>query len=160
MKKVKVKIIFSQKGIIPESTIPKYATPGSSGCDIRSIEFLEIKPQEIKIVKTGIFLSIPEGYEIQVRSRSGLSSKGIIVLNSPGTIDSDYRGEIGVIIMNVSSEIFTINIGDRIAQMVCAEVIKIDFQSEDFQSKDFESYIDSKLGKTKRGRNGFGSTSI
>ena len=144
MKMVKVKIIFSQKG-----TIPEYATPGSSGCDIRSIEFLEIKPQEIKIVKTGIFLSIPKGYEIQIRSRSGLSSKGIIVLNSPGTIDSDYRGEIGIIIMNVSSETFTVNIGDRIAQMVCVEVIKIEFAPED-----------SRLGKTKRGTNGFGSTGV
>lgn len=155
MKKVKVKIIFSQKG-----TIPEYATPGSSGCDIRSIEFLEIKPQEIKIVKTGIFLSIPQGYEIQVRSRSGLSSKGIIVLNSPGTIDSDYRGEIGVIIMNVSSEIFTINIGDRIAQMVCAQVIQMNFHAEDFEEEHSKDNIESKLGKTQRSSNGFGSTGV
>jgi dUTP pyrophosphatase len=104
-------------------------------------------PGERKLIKTGLFLEIPEGYEAQVRPRSGLALKnGITVLNSPGTIDADYRGEIGVILINHSSEIFEINSGDRIAQLVFAKVEQAVW------------YETESLNETERGEGGFGST--
>ena len=137
--------------IINKSTngLPSYETSASAGLDIRAFieEKLTLSPGERKLIKTGLFLEIPEGYEAQVRPRSGLALKnGITVLNSPGTIDADYRGEIGVILINHSSEIFEINSGDRIAQLVFAKVEQaVWFETE-------------SLNETERGEGGFGST--
>ena len=129
--------------------LPSYETSASAGLDIRA--FIEEKctliPGERKLIKTGLFLEIPEGYEAQVRPRSGLALKnGITVLNSPGTIDADYRGEIGVILINHSAEIFEINSGDRIAQLVFAKVEQAVW------------YETESLNETERGEGGFGST--
>ena len=129
--------------------LPSYETSASAGLDIRAFieEKYTLNPGERKLIKTGLFLEIPEGYEAQVRSRSGLALKnGITVLNSPGTIDADYRGEIGVILINHSSEIFEINSGDRIAQLVFAKVEQAIW------------YETESLNETERGEGGFGST--
>lgn len=139
---MKVKII-NKSGF----DLPKYETKGSAGLDIKSIEKLTINPGERKLVKTGLFLEIPEGYEVQVRPRSGLAlKKGITVLNSPGTIDADYRGEVGVILINHSDESYDIIIGDRIAQMVFAKVEQADWLETE------------EMSETERGEGGFGST--
>jgi dUTP pyrophosphatase len=131
------------------NALPSYETSASAGLDIRAFieEKLTLSPGERKLIKTGLFLEIPEGYEAQVRPRSGLALKnGITVLNSPGTIDADYRGEIGVILINHSSENFEINSGDRIAQLVFAKVEQaVWFETE-------------SLNETERGHGGFGST--
>jgi dUTP pyrophosphatase len=129
--------------------LPSYETSASAGLDIRA--FIEgkctLNPGERKLIKTGLFLEIPEGFEAQVRPRSGLALKnGITVLNSPGTIDADYRGEIGVILINHSTEIFEINSGDRIAQLVFAKVEQAVW------------YETESLNETERGAGGFGST--
>ena len=129
--------------------LPKYATPSSAGLDLRAVLTSEItlEPLERKVVGTGIKIAIPEGYEAQVRPRSGLSAKhGITVLNSPGTIDADYRGEIGIILINLSSESYTLNPGERIAQLVFSKVEQVNW------------IIESDLDKTSRGQGGFGST--
>jgi dUTP pyrophosphatase len=131
------------------NTLPSYETSASAGLDIRAFieEKLTLSPGERKLIKTGLFLEIPEGYEAQVRPRSGLALKnGITVLNSPGTIDADYRGEIGVILINHSCEIFEINSGDRIAQLVFAKVEQAVW------------YETESLNETERGEGGFGST--
>ncbi len=128
---------------------PSYKTPGSSGMDIRANikQNIFIKPRETVVVPTGIFVEIPENFEIQVRPRSGLAFKsGITVLNTPGTIDSDYRGEIQVILINHSSSLFEIKDGDRIAQLVVSRVEKIDWHKVE------EPTV------TERGLGGFGST--
>lgn len=126
--------------------IPEYKTEGSSGMDLMSIEELVLSPMGTITVRTNLSVEIPDGYEIQIRSRSGLAVKhGVIVLNSPGTIDSDYRGEIKVILHNTGPEDFDVNIGERIAQMVLAKVEKM------------ELYED-KLSETERNHGGFGST--
>ena len=131
------------------NALPSYETSASAGLDIRAFieEKLTLSPGERKLIKTGLFLEIPEGYEAQVRPRSGLALKnGITVLNSPGTIDADYRGEIGVILINHSSENFEINSGDRIAQLIFAKVEQaVWFETE-------------SLNQTERGQGGFGST--
>lgn len=129
--------------------LPSYATPGSAGADIRA--FLEkaiiISPGDRKLIQTGVFVEIPDGYEIQVRPRSGLAIKhGITLLNSPGTIDSDYRGEIGVILYNAGREPFTVENGDRIAQLVLASVPRAVFSHSE------------SLTKTERASDGYGST--
>lgn len=129
--------------------LPTYATDLSAGVDLRAHlnEKLILKPFERALIKTGLFLEIPENYEAQVRPRSGLAlKKGITVLNSPGTIDSDYRGEIGVILINLSQENFEIESGDRIAQMVFAKCEQADWEPVDL------------LSETNRGEGGFGST--
>ncbi len=131
--------------------LPQYETQLAAGIDIRA--FLEndeiLAPLERKLIKTGLFLEIPDGFEAQVRPRSGLALKsGITVLNSPGTIDADYRGEIGVILCNVSNENFNIQSGDRIAQLVFATVVQADFSEINI------------LSETERGSGGFGSTGI
>ena len=129
--------------------LPKYATPSSAGLDLRAVLTSEItlEPLERKVVGTGIKIAIPEGYEAQVRPRSGLSAKyGITVLNSPGTIDADYRGEIGIILINLSSESYTLNPGERIAQLVFSKVEQVNW------------IIESDLDETSRGQGGFGST--
>lgn len=132
-------------------TVPVYKTAGAAGADICA--FLEepvvIKKGSRAIVPTGLFCAIPEGYEIQVRPRSGLAAKnGVTVLNTPGTIDSDYRGEICVILINLGDEDFTVNNGDRIAQLVVAPVTQGIFVKTD------------KLDETERGAGGFGSTGV
>jgi dUTP pyrophosphatase len=131
--------------------LPHYSTPTSAGMDLRANidEAISLKPLERTIVKTGIFMELPIGYEAQVRPRSGLAfKKGITVLNSPGTIDADYRGEVGVILVNLSSEEFVIEDGERIAQMVIAK---------HEQAKWVEVEI---LDASQRGAGGFGSTGV
>lgn len=134
-----------------QNPLPSYQTEDSAGMDIRaSLERpIILKPLERVVVKTGLFLEIPKGYEVQIRPRSGLAAKhGITVLNSPGTIDADYRGEIGVILVNLSNEAFTIENGERIAQMVFAKYEKITFEES------------TQLSDTERGAGGFGSTGV
>jgi dUTP pyrophosphatase len=131
------------------NALPSYETFASAGLDIRAFieEKLTLSPSERKLIKTGLFLEIPEGYEAQVRPRSGLALKnGITVLNSPGTIDADYRGEIKVILINLSKETHTIEDGERIAQIVFQQVEKAILQKVD------------SLEATQRGDGGFGHT--
>ena len=142
---VKLLIKKLHKNII----LPEYKTDGSSGMDLMANveQTVKILPGEIKIISTGIMVAIPEQYEIQIRPRSGLAAKnGISVLNTPGTIDSDYRGEIKVILINLGKDIFQINKNDRIAQMIVCPIIKVEL-------KEVES-----LPETARGEGGFGST--
>ena len=144
MKYINCKIINKSK-----NPLPKYQTHGSSAVDLFANlnESIILKSRERKLISTGIFLSIPVGYEAQVRPRSGLAVKhGITVLNSPGTIDSDYRGEIGVILINHSEEDFKISNGDRIAQLVLSRYNNITWQHVEI------------LDETDRGSGGFGST--
>jgi len=129
--------------------LPHYETEASAGMDLRAniSEVVTLKPLERTIVKTGLFIELPVGYEAQVRPRSGLAAKkGITVLNAPGTIDADYRGEIGVILVNLSNEEFTIENGERVAQMVIAKHEHISWEEVD------------TLEETTRGEGGFGST--
>ena len=141
MSKIKPNVLF--KG----PYVPEYATPGSSGVDLRSTEDVSIGPGERTIVPTGIFLEIPEGFEAQVRSRSGLAAKhGIAVLNSPGTIDQDYRGEIKAILVNHGNLEYSIKKGDRIAQLVFSPTLQVNLQQT------------NSLSETQRGEGGFGST--
>ena len=129
--------------------LPQYETTASAGMDVRANidEPLELAPLQRQLVKTGLFVEIPIGYEIQVRPRSGLAyKKGITVLNSPGTIDADYRGEIGVLLVNLSSETFVVNDGERIAQLVIAAHEQAEWQEVD------------ELEESNRGQGGFGST--
>ncbi|MGN6533556.1 MAG: dUTP diphosphatase [Ginsengibacter sp.] len=144
MQHVEIKIVNTS-----ENQNPEYATSGSSGLDLRANlpEPVVLKPMERKMIPTGLFLEIPEGYEVQVRPRSGLALKhGITCLNSPGTIDSDYRGELKVILVNLSAESHAINNGDRIAQMIVAKVEKAMLMNV------------LKLESTRRGEGGFGHT--
>ena len=124
---VKLLIKKLQKNII----LPEYKTDGSSGMDLMANveQTVKILPGEKKIISTGIMVAIPEQYEIQIRPRSGLAAKnGISVLNTPGTIDSDYRGEIKVILINLGKDIFEINKNDRIAQMIVCPIIKVELK--------------------------------
>lgn len=130
---------------------PAYETSSSAGMDLRAsvAEPIILEPLQRTIVKTGLFLALPSGFEAQIRPRSGLAAKfGITVLNSPGTIDADYRGEIGVILANISDKNFTIKDGDRIAQMIIATYAHTKWEEVDV------------LDETKRGKGGFGSTGI
>lgn len=129
--------------------LPSYETLLSAGMDIRAFldQSLIIKPLERVLIKTGLYIELPKSYEAQVRSRSGLAlKKGITVLNSPGTIDADYRGEIGVILINLSNENFNISTGDRIAQLVVSKHERVDWE------------LCKSLDQTNRGDRGFGST--
>jgi dUTP pyrophosphatase len=141
---MKIKIINKS-----DHEIPGYETPASAGMDLRAniSESITLQPLERAVVKTGLFVEIPVGYEAQVRPRSGLAAKkGITVLNAPGTVDADYRGEIGVILVNLSNEEFTVVNGERIAQLViCAHE-----QAEWIETE--------SLTETARGAGGFGST--
>lgn len=131
--------------------MPAYATSGAAGADLRA-NFKDrasvvIAPGARALVPTGLIMEIPEGWEVQVRPRSGLALKhGITLPNSPGTIDSDYRGEVGVIVLNAGSDVFTVTHGDRIAQMVVAPVVQAEFALAD------------AVSETQRGAGGFGST--
>ncbi len=147
MIKVKVKKLPHAKDL----PMPSYATPLSSGMDLRAAveEPIVIKPFERVVVPTGIVLEIPEGYEGQVRPRSGLAlKKGLTVLNAPGTIDADYRGEVKVILVNLGREEVVVNRGDRIAQLVIAPVVKATLEEVE------------EVGRTERGEGGFGSTGV
>jgi dUTP pyrophosphatase len=131
--------------------LPTYATPGSAGLDLMAAitDEMVIQPGKRAMVPTGLAIALPEGLEAQVRSRSGLSWKhGVIVLNAPGTIDADYRGEINVILSNSGDEPFTITRGMRIAQLVVARYEQVEFTCVD------------ELNETKRGTGGFGSTGV
>jgi len=131
--------------------LPKYETLLSAGMDLRANtnDFIILKPFQRMVVKTGLFISLKQGYEAQIRPRSGLAlKKGVTVLNSPGTIDADYRGEIGVILINLSDSDFQIKSGDRIAQMVIAKHENVSWNLTD------------SLEKSERGSKGFGSTGI
>ena len=141
---MKVKIVNHSRFALPE-----YQTPLSAGLDIRANidESVTLRPLERAMIPTGLFVELPEDHEMQIRPRSGLAAKhGITVLNSPGTIDADYRGEIKVILVNLSNEPFTIEAGERIAQMIVARYEQIDWQAVE------------ELSSTERGAGGFGST--
>lgn len=134
-----------------EHSLPNYETLASAGMDLRAqiSEPIVLKSLERAVVKTGLFIELPIGIEAQVRPRSGLAAKnGITVLNTPGTIDADYRGEIGVILVNLSTETFTIQNGDRIAQLVIAKHERAEWN------------LVSQLSQTDRGEGGFGSTGV
>ena len=137
------------KKLNEEAIVPEYKTKGSSGMDLMANinSDIYIKPGEKAIIPTGIAVSIPIGYEIQIRPRSGLAAKkGISVLNTPGTIDADYRGEIKIILINLSKKSFVVRSGDRVAQMILCPVIKAKLKEV------------KNLLKTVRGKGGFGST--
>jgi len=143
---MKVKII--NKSQFP---LPAYATAGSAGVDLKAniASDLTLRPLSRALVPTGLFLEIPEGYECQIRPRSGLAAKhGITVLNTPGTIDSDYRGEVKVILVNLSDQPFVVKPGERIAQAVFAKVERIELVEVE------------SLSETNRGEGGFGSTGV
>lgn len=131
--------------------LPQYATEQSAGVDLRANldSPIELAPMQRRIVPTGLFMALPKGYEAQVRPRSGLAAKhGITVLNSPGTIDADYRGEVCVILINLSAETFVINDGERIAQMVIARHEQAEWKETD------------SLDETERGAGGFGHSGV
>ncbi|MDO9153696.1 MAG: dUTP diphosphatase [Paludibacter sp.] len=141
---MKINIVNRSKHLVPE-----YATIHSAGMDLRAnlTDPVILKPLERKLIPTGLFIELPEGYEAQIRPRSGLAiKKGITVLNSPGTIDADYRGEICIILINLSSDDFVINDGERICQMVIATHTRAEWTVVD------------ELGETTRGGGGFGHT--
>ena len=131
--------------------LPQYATPQSAGMDLRANldAPVTLRPMERRLIPTGLYISLPPGYEAQVRPRSGLALKhGITVLNAPGTIDADYRGEVGVVLINLSEEPFVVNDGERIAQMVIARHEQASF-----------TIVDA-LDETERGTGGYGHTGI
>ncbi len=131
------------------AAIPEYKTAGAAGADVCALvgSPVELNPGDRALIGTGLFFAIPDGYEIQVRPRSGLAAKnGVTVLNTPGTIDSDYRGELKVILINLGKEKFTVNSGDRIAQIIVAPVTRGRFA------------VVEELDQTERGSGGFGST--
>ena len=143
-----MKVNIINKGHQP---LPQYATEQSAGMDLRANldEPVTLKPLERKLIPTGLHIALPVGFEAQVRPRSGLAlKKGITVLNTPGTIDADYRGEIGVILINLSQEDFIVNDGERIAQMVIARHEKADFIEVEV------------LDETERGEGGYGHTGV
>lgn len=143
---IKIKVV--NKG---NQQLPEYATPLSAGMDLRANigEDIVLRPMERRIVPTGLYIALPAGYEAQVRPRSGLALKhGITVLNSPGTIDADYRGEIGVLLINLSDKNFVITDGERIAQMVIARHEQGEFEIVD------------ELDTTERGEGGYGHTGV
>ena len=144
---VEIKQLENAQGL----DLPYYATEHSAGMDLQAAiaEDITLKPNQRAIIKCGISIALPDGYEAQIRPRSGLAYKnGITVLNAPGTIDADYRGEVGVILVNLGEESFAISRGDRIAQMIIAPYIKADLQ------------VVTELSETVRGAGGFGSTGL
>ena len=146
-----IKILLKRKNSCLDLPVPKYATSGSSGLDLLADVEGEVilMPGEIKLISSGIYISIPEGYEAEIRPRSGLALKhGISLVNTPGTIDSDYRGLLSLIMINHGKEPFTIRRGDRVAQMVIKEVIRADIEIAD------------GLDDTVRSSGGFGHTGL
>jgi dUTP pyrophosphatase len=143
-KQMKIKIVNKS-----HHPFPQYQTALSAGMDVRANlpEPVELKPMERKLIPTGLFIALPKGFEAQLRPRSGLAIKhGITLLNTPGTIDADYRGEIGVILINLSAEVFVINDGERICQMIISSHEQISWEPEE------------SLDETVRGAGGFGHT--
>ena len=146
--------ILWEDGADRDLPLPAYETPGAAGADLRAnfppelrASGVTLAPMERRIVPTGLRVEIPQGYEMQIRPRSGLATKqGITLPNTPGTIDSDYRGPLGVALINLGAEPYTIQHGDRIAQMIVAPVVQVRFAVVD------------RLGETERGEGGFGST--
>jgi dUTP pyrophosphatase len=141
---MKIKILNQSK-----NPLPIYQTSGSAGMDVHAniSNKIELKPFERKLIPTGLFVEIPQGFEIQVRPRSGLALKhGVTVLNSPGTIDSDYRGELMILLINLGDEVYHIESGERIAQLVIASVITIEWEPI------------NTLSETDRGTGGYGSS--
>jgi dUTP pyrophosphatase len=141
---MKIKIVNTSRHPLPE-----YATVSSAGMDLRAnlAQPVELKPLERSLIPTGLFIQLPEGYEAQIRPRSGLAIKhGISIMNAPGTIDADYRGEIGVILVNLSNESFIVHDGERICQMVIAPYTQVHWESVE------------RLDETERGAGGFGHT--
>ena len=137
------------KRIHPEATLPAYAHDGDAGMDVRSVEELEILPGARALVHTGLVMMLPPGWEAQVRPRSGLALKhGVTVLNTPGTIDAGYRGEVGVILANFGSEPFRVAKGDKVAQIVVAPVVRAGIVEA------------AEVDDTERGAGGFGSTGV
>ena len=146
MDKVTVKIINTSN-----NPLPQYSTPSSAGMDLRANldAPVTLRPLERKLIPTGIYIELPEGFECQIRPRSGLALKhGITVLNTPGTIDSDYRGQVGVVLINHSKNDFTVNHGERIAQFVFAKVEAVRYE------------VVGSLSETERGSGGYGSTGV
>lgn len=146
MERIEVKVINGSNYALPE-----YATTMSAGLDLRAniAEDITIKPLERCLIPTGLKIGLPEGYEAQIRPRSGLALKhGITVLNSPGTVDADYRGEVGVILVNLSDKPFVVNPGERIAQMVVAKYSQVEFT------------VVETLDESERGEGGFGHTGV
>jgi dUTP pyrophosphatase len=144
MKHIKVNVVNKS-----ENELPIYQTSLSAGMDLRAMidEEIILKPLQRILIPTGLYIELPEGYEAQIRPRSGLAYKyGISVLNSPGTIDADYRGEIKVLLVNLSDELFTIKSGERIAQMIVAEHAQADW------------HLTDQLAESERAAGGFGST--
>ena len=143
---IKIKVV--NKG---HQQLPAYATPQSAGMDLRANidEPITLHPMERRLIPTGLHIALPEGYEAQVRPRSGLALKhGLTVLNAPGTVDADYRGDIGVVLINLSQENFVINDGERIAQLVIARHEQADF------------VVVEELDQTERGEGGYGHTGV
>lgn len=143
---IEVKVV--NKGHQP---LPAYSTPQSAGMDLRAnlSEPVTLHPMERRLIPTGLHIALPEGYEAQIRPRSGLAlKKGITVLNSPGTVDADYRGEVGVLLINLSGEDFVVNDGERIAQMVVARHEQVKFEQV------------TLLNETERGEGGYGHTGV
>lgn len=146
--KTMVKVNVINKGHHP---LPAYATPQSAGMDLRAniSQPVTLRPMERRLIPTGLYIALPLGYEAQIRPRSGLALKhGVTVLNSPGTIDADYRGELMVLLVNLSAEDFVVNDGERIAQMVVARHETVDFAEV------------SELDETERGAGGYGHTGV
>lgn len=146
MDKVKVKIINNSG-----NALPSYETPSAAGMDVRAFikEPIVIKPMQRVLVPTGLRVQLPEGYEMQIRPRSGMALKhGITLANSPGTVDADYRGEIGIIVINLSDQPFVINDGDRICQMVVTQYSHVQWEQVDC------------IDKTERGDGSFGHTGV
>jgi len=142
---LKIKI----KKVHPDAKIPQYQSSQAAGFDLHSVEEFVLQPRERRAVKTGLAMEIDKGYELQVRGRSGLALKnGVGLVNAPGTVDSDYRGEIMAILINHGDEPFSVKVGDRIAQGVLKEVIQAEIIEVD------------ELGETDRGSGGFGSTGM
>lgn len=147
----KLKVLYKKFDASSEAFIPEYKTSGSAGSDLRSssIEKIILAAGKRTLIPTNLIIELPEGYEAQVRPRSGLSLKhGVTVLNSPGTIDSDYRGEVKVLLINHGTEDFEINHGDRIAQLIIAKHETAEF------------ILDVNLSETERAEGGYGSTGI
>ena len=136
------------KKLSDKAKIPKYSKTGDACCDLSVIESYVVRPGVIALVRTGFAMAMPEGFEAQIRPRSGLALKGLFVLNSPGTIDSSYRGEVKIILTNLGKTIISIKEGDRVAQMKFAAVY----------TGNFLDIGDNKLEGTERGSSGFGST--
>ena len=144
-------VLYKKFDASKEAFIPEYKTSGSAGADLRSSsnEIISLKQGERKLIPTNLIIELPEGYEAQVRPRSGLAlNHGVTVLNTPGTIDSDYRGEVKVLLINHGEKDFEINYGDRIAQLVIAKHEKVEFAE------------DENLSETERAAGGYGSTGV